>query len=739
MKSNNFLRILTTVIFATSISFNQSYGQLSCGTDIMTQQLLKLHPELLEKYNQYETYTKNYVNNYMTQKLAGKKKAASSPTKFIVPIVFHILHENGPENISDAQILDEMRILNEDWGHTNPDTNDAITAHFRAIEGNNQVEFRLAQIDPKGNCTNGIDRIYTNRTEGAGDLSKLNQWPPSKYVNVWVCKSIGLAGAAGYAYFPWEVDGYESPNDGVLIINSYIGSIGTSSPLTSRALTHEIGHVMNLEHPWGFTNDPGVACGDDNVDDTPETKGWKTCPGTSPADSTKAKICDTVKKSPLYVVTENYQNFMDYSYCSMMFTEGQQARIWAALNSTAAGRNNLWDTANLIATGVYTPPVAECVPMADFYSNVCMVCQGTNVDFYDNSGNATPASWLWTFTGTSVNNLTQRNPIVSFDSIWRQSVTLTVSNSAGQNAQTKSGYIYVSPLWSSYYGTYSEGFENPTEIANDWVILNQYNNSTSWHYTNSASSIGSGSLELNAFSPIIYLNNTYPPEIGYIGAGAFDVDDAITPSINLETASAMTLSFDYSCATRATSVADLTETLEIDYSLTCGAKWIPIKTISGATLTNAGDFQAYYTPASAADWQHMAITLSSIMNDKPNVRFRFRYTSGTYSNNLYIDNVNLTGTVGVETVSNENYQFVVYPNPMSNAATVSYYLPNEQLVNIGLFDVTGREITELSNSNQVAGHHTFNLNNENLSNGIYFIKLVSGNSKSVTQKLIVIK
>ena len=69
-------------------------------------------------------------------------------------------------------------------GDINPDTGYAVTAHFKAIEGNPQVEFRLAQIDPNGNCTNGIDRIYTPWTNNATDLSKLNSWDNPKYVNV---------------------------------------------------------------------------------------------------------------------------------------------------------------------------------------------------------------------------------------------------------------------------------------------------------------------------------------------------------------------------------------------------------------------------------------------------------------------------------------------------------------------------------------------------------------------------
>ncbi len=745
MNSNYFFRASASIILVAILSFSAASGQQKklCATDIVTRQLLAQHPELLEKYNQSETYTRNYVKTLEAKKAMkaplSRGTASSAPAVYIIPIVFHILHQNGPENISDAQIMDEMRILNEDWGHMNPDTSDACTPYFKSIEGNIQVQFRLAQIDPNGNCTNGIDRIYTNLTNNANDVSKINWWNRTKYVNVWVVKSITVGGTpdvAGYAYFPFEVDAPEAAAyDGVLILSNYIGSIGTSSPLTSRALSHELGHVMNLEHPWGLTNSPGVSCGDDGVGDTPETEGYDYCP----ADSNHAKICDTVSKSPLYVVTENYQNFMDYSYCSMMFTQGQQERIWAALNTGLAERNNLWDTANLIATGVYTPATTECVPMASFYGNTCYVCQGASVDFYDASTNAEPTNWLWAFTGANVNSSTMQNPVVTYDSLYSQTVSLTVSDSVGSNTLTRYGYVYVSPLWTSYFGTFSEGFENPSEVNTNWLFQNVFNDGISWQYTNTAASTGTGSLMLNSLQANIYNFDFDPPVIISPATGPNAVWNAITPSVNLQTASSMSLSFDYSCATEATSANAITETLGLLYSLDCGANWVPIRTISGPTLTNGGFWTTAYTPSSPSDWNNISIPLSTAINGQPNVRFMFQYTSGIYSNNIYIDNVNLSGTVGIDPISAEDNHLLVYPDPMSTEATISYSLASNQPVNIGLYDLTGRELKELANGNQIAGQHTLGINNEGLSEGVYFIKMVTNTAKSVTRKLIIIK
>ena len=119
------------------------------------------------------------------------------------------------------------------------------------------------------------------------------------------------AGLAGYAYKPGVVDGFLYPLDGIIILSNYIGSIGTSSYTTSRALTHEIGHYLSLSHLWGDTNSPGAACGDDGILDTPETMGWTTC------QLTNNDVC--VPGTP-----ENVQNYMEYAYCQRMFTFGQR-------------------------------------------------------------------------------------------------------------------------------------------------------------------------------------------------------------------------------------------------------------------------------------------------------------------------------------------------------------------------------------------------------------------------------
>ncbi|HEU4716907.1 MAG TPA: M43 family zinc metalloprotease, partial [Bacteroidia bacterium] len=364
--------LLQTVALCALLPFavNAQQGGFPCGSSYYNDLMKQLHPAEVNAAEQELQQETDYALQHQQDR---------TTTSYIIPVVFHIVHDYGAENISDAQILDEMMILNRDYAKLNPDTG-SIIPQFMTIASETNIEFRLATIDPDGNCTNGIDRIASKKTYQADDASKLNPWPRQKYLNVWVVNSIGANGVAGYAYYPSSVDGIGLNIDGVLILSNYIGSIGTSSPTTSRALTHEIGHWMNLSHPWGSTNSPGVACGDDGIPDTPKTKGWNHCPTPS-----TAAICDTG-------IVENYQNYMDYSYCSCMFTHDQVIAMHATLNSNVSDRNHLWRPDNLVATGTATTTASSCAPNADFHGNRRMVCPGGTITYTDDSWNGTVSS-----------------------------------------------------------------------------------------------------------------------------------------------------------------------------------------------------------------------------------------------------------------------------------------------------------------------------------------------------------
>src|SRR6218665_212025 len=241
----------------------------------------------------------------------GQLQARTSAAgNYTIPVVFHVLHMNGPENISDAQIQDQIDVMNRDFNKQNPDTVDVVS-QFQNLIGNPGIEFRLATLDPNGNCTNGITRHYDANTNWTvNSANYIYTWPRSRYMNIYVVKAMP-PGVAAYAYYPGTVP---AAMDAIVVQHNYVGSTGTSLPGNSRVITHETGHWLNLEHLWGSTNQPGVACGDDGVNDTPVTKGFTWCNLANPVVCTPG-------------VVENIQNYMDYAYCQRMFTPGQCTRI----------------------------------------------------------------------------------------------------------------------------------------------------------------------------------------------------------------------------------------------------------------------------------------------------------------------------------------------------------------------------------------------------------------------------
>jgi hypothetical protein len=681
----------------------------NCGSTEKLLELQNKYPDIIQKQEELERFTQNYIKN---------KKNNKTNSTYIIPVVFHVLHQNGLENISDAQIYDAMRILNEDYAKKNPDTT-AIIPDFDTIAANCNIEFRLATKDPYGNCTNGIDRIFSFKTNDADDFSKINFWNRSNYLNIWVVKSIGKSGVAGYAYYPSAVASNYTI-DGIIILNNYIGSIGTSNPYNSRALTHEVGHYLNLQHPWGSTNDPGVACGDDGVLDTPETKGFSSCP----SNPNLAKICDTN-------IVENYQNFMDYSYCSKMFTEDQKDRMHAALNSSIGGRNNLWQPANLVLTGTDTiNPSYQCAPIADFHAKYQFICQGNAVNFYSDSWNAPISANHWEANGATPSTSNAVNPIFTFNNLYWQHVSLTSHNGNNDSSSiTKYNYLFVSPPWTDYYGSFSEGFENSSVFNSQWLCVTNDINLSKWQRTNSAAYTGSNCLFLNAYSDEVITPTAIIHRIG-----KNDVDAIISPSFDLSTLTAGVLNFKYAYGTRANNSADIKEFLKIYVSTTCGKLWIPIETIQGTSLVTTGLQTNPFFPSQTSEWASKSINLPAIAKNA-NVRFKIEYTSSYYSNNLFIDDINISGIVGVDEYDAHS-TLSVYPNPFDNNTTISYTLTKTENITIKIYDLVGNEIVSILNKNEQQGKHKLNFNKSNLPAGVYLLKLNSS-IENITKQIVI--
>ncbi len=87
----------------------------------------------------------------------------------------------------------------------------------------------------------------------------------------------------------------------------------------------------------------------------------------------------------------------------------------------------------------------------------------------------------------------------------------------------------------------------------------------------------------------------------------------------------------------------------------------------------------------------------------------------------------------------ENYSLSQnYPNPFNPSTTISYSIPVEGIVTLKIFNLLGEEVKTLVNEVQNAGSHNVSFDAVNLTSGIYFYSIKSGNFTDV-KKMILLK
>ncbi len=104
-----------------------------------------------------------------------------------------------------------------------------------------------------------------------------------------------------------------------------------------------------------------------------------------------------------------------------------------------------------------------------------------------------------------------------------------------------------------------------------------------------------------------------------------------------------------------------------------------------------------------------------------------------------------TYTGGITGVSNETLDmpadfilFQNYPNPFNPSTLIEFSLPEKTFVRLKVFNVMGKEVSELVNENLSAGKFQYEFKADNLPSGIYFYKLETENFTQ-TRKMILIR
>jgi len=235
----------------------------------------------------------------------GKGKTWASAVT--VPVVFHVVHDNGVGNVSDSDIARQIQVMNEG---------------FSGFYGGPDIGFRFVLTG----VTRTNNTAWFNADAGTSEERAMKRALHTGGAGTLNIYTGTAAGFLGWAYFPGLGNGHAYLDGLVIDWESMYKVSETYKDHFDLGFTavHEAGHWFGLHHTFnGACNAKG-----DYVDDTP-AQGIPT--SGCPADNTQ----DTCAREPGF---DPIHNFMDYSWdpCYRELTQGQAARahdFWLAFRA----------------------------------------------------------------------------------------------------------------------------------------------------------------------------------------------------------------------------------------------------------------------------------------------------------------------------------------------------------------------------------------------------------------------
>ncbi|OWY19120.1 hypothetical protein C7N43_30135 [Sphingobacteriales bacterium UPWRP_1] len=598
----------------------------TCATDEVTQNMFRQYPATMHLH---ESMERAYRQKIQELGNSAYERMGGDPI-LTIPVVVHIVHRTGipvgtEENLTDADIISVINGVNDRYAHSSG------TAYSNPYSGVNiGVELCLAQRDPSGNFTTGIVR-HADNTLAENDITTYNTqlgyyWNTTQYMNIYITHSISGGGTSGVAGYSTLASSHGNNGDGVVIVYS---------AWWSGLLAHESGHYFNLEHNFqgGCPNNNCLTNGDKVCDTPPKNSAGGAGAGCSPSNSCNTDDDDLSTNNPfrpvasggLGDVTDSNENYMDYSGgCWGAYTVGQKQRMRLAITTTRASllANNYCFFTNNDAgiTGVTSPSASVCQATV------------TPVVTLRNFGGATLTSvsiiavvntaWQYTHTWTGslptdgTTNVTL--PDLTLASGANTLVFFTLDPNSSPDGYTANDTFIFEVNYGGTPPPISQNFEGAFVPA-QWSLTNP-DGATTWQQASSTCNANSA-----------YINN-----YSYNAPG--NLDHLLSPLVSLVGYSGATLTFDVAYA----PFTGYTDGLLVSVSTNCGATFTEVYNKSGLTLATAPAIGSSFIPADCSQWRTETVNLNAYAGSQ--ILLRFTNVNG-YGNNLYLDNVNLSGVV----------------------------------------------------------------------------------------------
>ncbi|MBK7139257.1 MAG: hypothetical protein IPH74_09615 [Bacteroidetes bacterium] len=257
--------IILSFLSINSVLFGQNKLDIApfdqCGFRIGTEEREVLYPGYKER-----------IDAILKKAAEEGKLNRGDGDLYTINVVVHIVYKKEAENLDDSIILNQIKILNDDFRRRNADANNVRSIYDDIVTDAN-IEFKLDRIIRvsttkifKGNLRSlaGYDKIKKTISGGSDAID------PVHYLNIWVGNlQPPIPGSLlfGYAYPPADLpnwpDGNSAPSPGLEGVVIDYRAFGSNNPnqfpapfntlfkIKGRTPTHEVGHYLGLRHIWG--------------------------------------------------------------------------------------------------------------------------------------------------------------------------------------------------------------------------------------------------------------------------------------------------------------------------------------------------------------------------------------------------------------------------------------------------------------------------------------------------------